>query len=169
MWFEATEVNEHHLFCAEYCGTYHSGMIGKVHVLRKEDYDRWLDRHAEGSPALEGRKLFLKLQCVACHHDGTGARAPSLAGLYDQTVVLRDGQRVRATDGYLRESILRPRAQVVAGWEPIMPSYQGRLADEKAGLGEAEAVNLLIAYIRSLHDGRMPVRTDEFPPPADDK
>jgi cytochrome c oxidase subunit 2 len=168
-WFEATRVGDYHLFCAEYCGTYHSGMIGKVHVLRKEDYDVWLDRRAEGAPALEGRKLFLKLQCVACHSGD--ARAPNLEGLFGRTVVLEDGRRVTADAAYIRESILRPRAKVVAGWKPIMPSYDGRLVDEsdrKKEIGQEEQIIRLIAFIRSLGPGQTPVRTDEFPPPEDD-
>jgi cytochrome c oxidase subunit 2 len=169
-WFEATKVGRFHLFCAEYCGTYHSGMIGTVHVLEQEGYDAWLDRRAEGSPALEGRKLFLKLQCVACHSADAEARGPNLEGLYGRRVPLRDEPSVLATDAYLRESILRPRARIVAGFEPIMPSYQGRLADQEDGVGQEEAMIRLIAYLKSLGPGQTPLRTDAFPPPeANDK
>lgn len=164
-WFEATRTGQYHLFCAEYCGTYHSGMVGTVHVMEKDEYEAWLDRHAEGSPAVEGRKVFLKLQCLACHSGDAQARAPSLEALYGRTVVLQNGQQVTATEAYIRESILRPRAKVVAGWQPIMPSYQGLLADPGEQIGEEEALIGLIAYIKSLQPGQTPVRTDEFPPP----
>ncbi|HXG11831.1 MAG TPA: cytochrome c oxidase subunit II [Gemmataceae bacterium] len=164
-WFEATKTGRFHLFCAEYCGTYHSGMIGSVHVLEEEEYHAWLDRRAEGSPALEGRKLFLKLQCVSCHTGDAQGRAPSLEGLFGRTVVLQDGRRVTADASYIRRSILRPQADVVAGWQPIMPSYDRLLADEKEGLGQEEAIIRLIAYIRSLDRDQTPVRTEDFPPP----
>jgi cytochrome c oxidase subunit 2 len=167
-WFEATRTGQFHLFCAEYCGTHHSGMIGSVHILGQEEYDAWLDRRAEGSPALEGRKLFLKLQCLGCHSADAAARAPNLEGLYGRTVQLQDGQRVQADAAYLRESILRPRAKVVAGWQPIMPVFDGLLVDEKdreAGVGQEEQLLRLIAYLKSLGPGQTPVRTDEFPPP----
>ena len=165
LWFEATKTGRFHLFCAEYCGTYHSGMVGSVVVLEQEEYDAWLARRAEGSPALEGRKLFLKLQCLTCHSADAQARGPSLEGLYGRTVPLRDGRQVVANAAYLRESILRPQAKIVAGFEPTMPSYQGLLADEKEGLGQEEALLRLIAYLRSLGPGETPVRTEAFPPP----
>src|SRR5262249_42653836 len=103
-WFQATKIDDYHLFCSQYCGTMHSGMVGTIHVLSEEDYKTWLDQHAEGSLALKGRKLFLKLQCVSCHSGDAKARAPNLEGLYGQTVYLQNGPPVLADDAYLRES-----------------------------------------------------------------
>lgn len=165
-WFEATKTGRFHLFCAEYCGTNHSGMIGTVVVMEKVEYQKWLDERAEGAPALEGRKLFLKLQCVACHSTESTARGPSLENMTERDVVLRDGTRQRPDAAYLRESILRPQARIVAGWEPTMPSYNGLLADPEAGVGQEEALVQLIAYLRSLRRGETPVRVEDFPPPV---
>ena len=165
-WFQPTKTGRFHLFCAEYCGTQHAGMVGTVVVMEREEYQAWLDGRAEGSPALEGRKLFLKLECASCHAGGPDAKGPVLEGLYGRIAPLQDGRRVTADAAYLRRSILRPKADVVAGWEPIMPSYDGRLADAKEDLGQEEALIRLIAYIKALGPGQTPVRTDEFPPPA---
>jgi cytochrome c oxidase subunit 2 len=166
-WFQPTRTGEFHLFCAEYCGTHHSGMVGTVVVMEQQAFQDWLDFQAEGAPALEGRKLFKRFQCAACHTGDAKARGPNLAGVYGRTVLLRDGQRVAADAAYLRESILRPKAKVVAGWEPIMPSYAEQLADSAAGVGEEEAIVQLIAYLQSLTDADdMQIdRVEDFPPP----
>ena len=132
-------------------------MVGSVVVMEREEYADWLDSHAEGSLALQGRKLFLKLQCITCHSANSQARAPVLEDLYGRTVNLRNGRTVVADDGYLRESILYPEAKVVQGWESIMPTFKGQVNEE-------ELIQLL-AYIKSLKPGRTPVRTEDFPPP----
>jgi cytochrome c oxidase subunit 2 len=157
-WFHPTKVGEFHLFCSQYCGTGHSLMIGKVIVMERDEYRKWLDEKAEGSLALEGRKLFLKLQCLTCHSADSQSRAPVLEGLYGRIVHLRDGRTVKADDGYLRESILYPEVKVVQGWEPIMPTFKGQVNEEE--------IIQLINYIRSLERGRTPDRTEEFPAPV---
>jgi cytochrome c oxidase subunit 2 len=156
-WFQPTQTGRFHLFCSQYCGTSHSNMVGTVVVMERDEYRTWLDSHAEGSLALQGRKLFLKLQCVTCHSANSRARAPVLEGLHNQLVNLRNGRTVLADDGYLRESILYPEAKVVQGWEPIMPTFKGQVNEE-------ELIQLL-AYIKSLRAGQTPVRTEDFPPP----
>lgn len=158
-WFHPTKVGEYHLFCSQYCGTSHSQMVGKVVVMERDAYCEWLDRYAEGSLALEGRKLFLKLQCITCHSADAEARAPVLEGLYGKTVPLRNGRTVLADDGYLRESILYPEAKVVQGWEPLMPTFKGQVDEE-------DLIKLL-SYIKSLRPGQTPVRNEEFMPPLD--
>ncbi len=157
-WFEATRTGTYHLFCAEYCGTGHSSMVGSVVVMEPEAYESWLNSHAEGSLALEGRKLFLQYQCVACHSANARARAPVLERIYGQPVPLQDGRAVRADETYLRESILRPRAKVVAGFEPIMPSYEGQINEEQ--------MIRLIAFLKALGPGQTPPRVEESEPPA---
>ncbi|MFN3485225.1 MAG: cytochrome c oxidase subunit II [Planctomycetota bacterium] len=142
VWFEATRTGEYRLFCAEYCGTLHSSMVGRVAVMEPRDYERWLERGAEGSPASAGRRLFLSLGCGVCHTGGPGARAPQLEGLWGRTVRLRDGRSVVADAAYIRESILDPAVQVAEGFEPIMPSFRGRLNEEE--------MIQLIEYLRSL-------------------
>ena len=110
-WFTPTEVGTYHFFCSQYCGTSHAGMRGEVHVMDPADYQEWLNLKAEGSLALEGRKLFLKLQCITCHVAGPRARAPILENLYGATVPLRGGGSALADDNYIRESILNPAGQ----------------------------------------------------------
>jgi cytochrome c oxidase subunit 2 len=158
VWFTATKPGTYRLFCSQYCGTNHAGMIGKVVALPPDEYQRWLDSRAEGSLALEGRKTFLKYRCVSCHSADEGARAPVLEGLFGKKVRLRDGRTVVADEAYLRESMLQPSKKVVAGYEDIMPSFQGQLDEED--------VIQLIAWIQSLRPGETPRRNEEFPPPG---
>jgi cytochrome c oxidase subunit 2 len=143
LWFEATKTGEYHLFCAEYCGTQHSGMIGRVVVMEPLDYQNWL---AGGPPAesLEaaGERLFSQMQCNTCHFSGPGARGPVLEGVFGAPVRLADGRTVTADENYVRESILNPAAKVVAGYRPVMPTYAGQLSEEQ--------VLQLVAYIKSL-------------------
>lgn len=144
-WFEATEVGEYHLFCAEYCGTQHSGMIGTVTVMEPEDYERWLAGAPLGeTPAAAGAKLFSALRCDTCHHDGSDARGPQLAGLFGADVPLGDGSVAVADAAYIRRSILEPSADIVAGYArpSIMPTYAGQVSEEQ--------LFQLVAYVRSL-------------------
>src|SRR5436309_777027 len=126
IWFEATKVGEYHLFCAEYCGTQHSGMIGTVYVMEPADYQAWLTGGGSissgGSMAERGAQLFTQLACVTCHlADGSG-RGPSLVGLFGSTVTLDNGTKVVADESYVRESILASQAKTVKGYEHIMPT-----------------------------------------------
>ena len=171
-WYHPTKTGTFHLFCDQYCGEGHSRMVGKVHVLDREQYEQWLlgktagDGPLDGSLAWEGRKHFLRLQCSGCHNVGPEQRAPVLEGLYRQRVPLRGGGSVVADEGYIRESILNPNAKVVEGWNypSIMPTYKGRLAHGE--LSEEEVLIRLIAFIKTLGPGQTPVRTEEFPPPV---
>lgn len=142
-WFEATRTGGFHLFCAEYCGTNHSRMIGSVVVLEPADYEAWLGGgQANESPAAAGKRLFEELRCAACHLPETGpVRGPPLQGVFGREVTLKGGQTVTADENYLRESILRPGAKVVKGYEPIMPSFDGQVDEEQ--------LIQLIAYIKS--------------------
>jgi cytochrome c oxidase subunit 2 len=142
-WFEATRPGEYHLFCAEYCGTVHAGMGGRVVVLPPAQYQQWLSGGRDAEPmARVGQRLFQDLGCEACHRDGSESRGPSLRGVFGTPVQLQNGEVVRADETYIRESILNPRAKVVAGYPPIMPAFQGQISEE--GLLQ------LIAYIKSL-------------------
>lgn len=143
-WFEATEPGEYHLFCAEYCGTSHAGMIGRVVVMEPARYEQWLSGPAEELPGMAGERLFQQLGCVTCHR-GSGGQGPSLVGLFGKPVQLKSGETVVADENYLRESILNPRAKVVAGYPPIMPTFQGQVTEEE--------LLQLIAYIKSLEGG----------------
>jgi cytochrome c oxidase subunit 2 len=141
VWFEATEVGEYHLFCTEYCGTRHSGMIGKVVVMEPNAYQAWLSG-GDGQPlAVRGQQLFQQLACVTCHLDDNTGRGPSLAGLFGTTVELEGGGNAAVDDSYLRESILRPQTKIVAGYQPLMPTFQGQVNEE--------GVMSLIEFIKS--------------------
>lgn len=143
LWFEPSQVGEYHLFCAEYCGTKHSGMVGKVVVMTLADYGRWLSGDVSpGGVVSAGLKLFQSLGCANCHHEGPDARCPNLARLLGSTVRLQDGREVVADESYIRESIVDPGAKLVAGYQPIMPSFRGRVTEEE--------LLRLVAYVKSL-------------------
>jgi cytochrome c oxidase subunit 2 len=142
-WFHATKAGTYHLFCAEYCGTMHSGMIGDVVVMEPAQYEQWLGGGAAtGSLANTGQGLFGSLGCSTCHRFDTQGRGPNLTGIFSKPVLLEDGRTVTADENYIRESILSPSAKVVSGFKPIMPTFQGIVSEEQ--------VNALVAYIKSL-------------------
>ncbi len=143
-WFEATKPGKYHLFCSEYCGTKHSGMIGWVYAMNPLDYQRWLTQGApEGSLASQGEKYFHQFGCANCHHfDGQG-RCPDLRNLYGHAVQIANGGVVKADETYIRESILDPNAQIVYGFQPnVMPNYTGQVNEEQ--------VLALISYVKAL-------------------
>lgn len=143
-WFEATRTGQFHLFCAEYCGTNHSRMIGTVVVMEPADFEAWLSgEHGNESPAESGRRLFEELRCGSCHMPQTGpVRCPPLFNVFSRKVVLQDERVVTADEDYLRESILRPNAKIVKGYQPLMPSFDGQLNEQQ--------IIQLIAYLKSL-------------------
>lgn len=142
-WFQPTKEGVFHLFCAEYCGSQHSRMTGRIVVLSKDAYGSWLAAQPQGDDlAKEGEAIFRARGCSGCHAEASKVHAPNLRGLYGRAVQLADGRTVTADEGYLRDSILMPKRDVAAGYEPIMPSYAGVLSD-----GEIISIT---AYIRSL-------------------
>jgi cytochrome c oxidase subunit II len=149
VWFEATKAGEYHLFCAEYCGTLHSGMIGRIVAMEPAAFEAWLAGQQPGEAnvpvAVAGENVFRAQACGTCHRaDGSG-QGPSLAGVFGKTVTLQGGDTIRVDEGYIRESILNPQAKIVEGYQPVMPTYQGLLSEED--------VMRLIAYVKSLHTG----------------
>ena len=142
MWFQATKTGRFHIFCAEYCGTNHSAMIGWVEVMDPTAYQRWLAGGAEGSMASQGEGLFQKYACNTCHTNDATARGPVLTSLFGKPVTLNDGRVVIADENYIRESILNPQAKIVQGFGPIMPTFQGQVNEED--------LLKLLAYVRSL-------------------
>jgi cytochrome c oxidase subunit 2 len=142
-WFQATTPGRYHLFCAEYCGTKHSTMIGAIVVMEPAQYQAWLAGGTQGrSLASAGETLFRDMACITCHRGDSGARGPDLAGLAGGAVVLASGATVTADETYIRESIVAPSAKVVAGYQPIMPTFQGLLSEEQ--------LLQLVAYIQTL-------------------
>jgi cytochrome c oxidase subunit 2 len=144
IWFTATKPGRYHIFCAEYCGTEHSGMIGWVNVMTPAAFENWLaGGGAEGSMASQGEKLFQQLGCSTCHLLDEQGRCPILRGVYGSQVLLDDGKTVVADDAYIRESILNPNAKIVSGFhKDVMPTFQGQVTEEN--------LLQLIEYIKSL-------------------
>ena len=166
VWFQATQTGTFHLFCSQYCGTNHSQMVGEVVVMEPQDYNNWLQLHSEGSPGMEGQKIFRKYRCISCHSLNS-KRAPVLSGVYGKPVVLSDGRTLIADDDYIRRSILEPGADIVTGYENIMPTFKGQIS--------AEEINNVIAWMRAMNTGTgpgvppdatlIPNRVEKFPPP----
>ena len=143
VWFQATSPGLYHLFCTQYCGTLHSGMIGEITVQKPEDYERWLKQSTSGmSMAQNGERLFASLGCSACHSGNAAARGPNLYGIYGSHITMADGSQVVANDAYLRETILNPSQHVPAGFAPIMPTYQGQVSED--------GLLSLIEYIKNM-------------------
>lgn len=154
-WFEATKPGSYHLFCAEYCGTSHSGMAGRVIVMSPAEYEAWLEgRKAAAIPAgaaggvsglsmqAQGEALLKKYRCVTCHGPGSLIKAPSFDGLYGRAVELADGRTIEANDAYIRESILKPQSKIGKGFGPEMPTFDGQVTEED--------ILSIIQYFKSL-------------------
>lgn len=164
LWFEATKTGRFHMFCAEYCGTQHSGMIGRLVVLEPAQFAAWLSGTRDGGPgtalastgprasrpqprpegsvADRGHRLFQQLGCATCHLQDRQGIGPLLSGIFGGQVRLRDGSTVLADESYIRESILQPQAKITAGFQTLMPSFQGRVNEEE--------LLQLLAYIKSI-------------------
>lgn len=160
--FTPTKTGEFDLFCAEYCGTSHSGMVGKVDVLEPEDFQKWLDgtfkiaKHVVGSVggeaaaaaapislAEQGAVLYKTKTCNTCHTiNGGSLIGPSFKGIWGKQEELMDGTRVTVDENYVRESLMDPMKKIVKGFSPSMPTFRGMLSDEE--------VNALIAYLKTL-------------------
>jgi cytochrome c oxidase subunit II len=143
VWFRATQPGTYHLFCTQYCGTLHSAMVGDIVAMSPDDYEKWIASSTSGqSLAQNGERLFASLGCNTCHSGTSGGRGPSLAGVYRSKVTLEGGRTVTADDEFLRGSILNPTTHQMAGYAPIMPTYQGQVSEE--GLID------LVEYIKGL-------------------
>jgi cytochrome c oxidase subunit 2 len=144
VWFEATATGTYHLFCTQYCGTDHSAMIGEIVAMTPDDYQAWAAGSTSGaSLAQNGERLFASLGCNSCHSGEATARGPNLAQVYGSRLQLADGSYVTANDAFLRETILNPSTRAMAGYAPIMPTYQGQVSEE--GLID------LVEYIKNLN------------------
>jgi cytochrome c oxidase subunit II len=154
-WFRAITPGRYHLFCAEYCGTQHSGMIGEVVVMDPADYERWAASGVDGSLASAGEKSFQHYGCSMCHRTDAPGRAPNLMGAFGKPVLLDDGRTVDVDESYVRESILNPGVKIVSGYKNIMPTFEGQVSEEDV-IG-------LVAYIKALGNG-----TANLPIPVSD-
>jgi cytochrome c oxidase subunit II len=141
-WFHATKPGTYHLFCTQYCGTQHSGMIGDIVVMEPAQYEAWMNGGTTGPLSATGEKIFSELGCVTCHRSDSTGRGPNLQGVFGHPVQLEDGRTVTADENYIRECILSPGDRRVKGFQPIMPTFQGLVSEEQ--------VNALVAYVKSL-------------------
>ena len=133
--------------------------VEDVAIHDPAEYAAWLSGESgDVNPVSAGEKLFTQLACVTCHFaNGTG-RAPSLNGVYSAKVLLADGTIVVADEAYIRESILQPKAKIVAGYQPVMPTFQGLVTEEQ--------ILNLTAYIKSLQSQPVPAKGAGIAPAA---
>ncbi len=149
LWFRATKPGRYHFFCSQYCGTNHAVMGGWVTVMEPAEYAAWLSGSSgEANPASAGEKLFAQFACNTCHQSSGQGRGPSLVGMYGSAVKLTDGTTITTDDAYIRESILNSKAKIVAGYQPLMPAFQGLMTEEQ--------ILNLTAYIKSLKAQQAP-------------
>jgi cytochrome c oxidase subunit 2 len=161
-WFQADQPGRHQVFCAEYCGLSHSGMLAELVVMPPAEFDDWLagQRRGEaraqdaasaageapmpGSSIMEqGRTVAVQQGCVKCHSvDGSRHIGPTFLDLYQRRERLSTGEVVSADEAYLTRSMMDPAAQVVAGYQNVMPSFQGKLSPPE--------VAAVVEYIKSL-------------------
>jgi len=157
-WFQATDTGSYNLFCAEYCGEKHSSMIGKVKVVTQPEYEEWLQT-AQGpsggqSPAEYGEQLYHSKACVTCHSiNGTPGTGPSFLNKFGSMETLEGGEKVLIDENYVRESILKPRAKVVKGFQPVMPTFQGLLNDKQ--------IDAIVAFLKSIGKNPPPEQSQE--------
>src|ERR1017187_4720580 len=142
LWFKATKPGRYHLFCAEYCGTQHSGMGGDIVVMEPQDYAQWMAGGHSAALKDTGKQSSTSLVCAPCHRCDVKGPGPTLQAMYNNPVLVEDGRSVIADENYVRESILNPTAKIVNGFKPVMPTFQGIVSDEQ--------LNALVAYVKSL-------------------
>lgn len=146
-WFEATHVGNYNLFCTEFCGDGHSTMIGKVKVVSEREYAAWLETGSGGGEGMSleeyGQKLYVSKACNTCHSiENKTLVGPAFNGLFGKTRVFTKGDKLTADENYIRQSVLEPQAHIVAGFEPVMPTYQGLLGDRE--------IDAIIAFLKTL-------------------
>jgi cytochrome c oxidase subunit 2 len=143
IWFQATKLGTFHFFCAQYCGTQHSGMIGWVYVMTPTDYALWLAGGAKGeSMAQTGERLFSQYGCDSCHKPDNTGKGPSLLGVFGKPQPLKDGRTLTVDEGFIRQAITNPNSMPLANYAPVMPTFQGQLNEEQ--------ILDLMAYVKSL-------------------
>jgi cytochrome c oxidase subunit 2 len=149
LWFTAIETGDYDILCTEYCGTNHWNMLSKLVVHERAEFDSWLEEASDFlskmPPAEAGELLYNMRGCKQCHSvDGTPGIGPSFLGKFGSEEKLLTGETVVVEENYIRESIVDPQARIVAGFDPVMPTYQGRLKDEE--------ITAIIEYMKTLSE-----------------
>lgn len=143
IWFQATQTGKFHLFCAQYCGMEHAGMIGWVYVMTPADYAEWLAGGAKGESMTQtGARLFIQYGCDTCHKPDNTGKGPSLDGVFGQPQKLKDGRTLTVDETFIRQAITNPNSMPLAEFAPVMPTFQGQLNEEQ--------ILDLMAYVKSL-------------------
>ncbi|HMN67256.1 MAG TPA: cytochrome c oxidase subunit II [Bdellovibrionales bacterium] len=131
-WFNAKSEGSFNIFCAEYCGDRHSGMLAKVHVVPREKYEDWLanDPYKGLAPADIGQKVYGS-RCIACHTLTDSKNVgPGFKNVFGRTSKLDGGGTAVVDENYIRESIMNPNAKIVAGYPTgVMPTFAGQLSE----------------------------------------
>ena len=161
-WFTAERPGRYEIFCAEYCGLGHSAMLGELVVMPAAEFDDWVAQQRRGlalavdaapvpgdgvrpgsSLTEEGRRIAAEQGCLKCHTlDGTRHIGPTWADLYGKTERLQGGKTVVADEGYLTKSMMDPSADIVAGYQNVMPTFQGKLSPPE--------IAAIVEFIKSL-------------------
>ncbi len=154
LWFNADRPGTYRILCSEFCGTDHSNMDGLLTIMTPADYANWLQQAGSSiSLASAGKALFSNYGCNGCHGVGSTVRAPSLAGLWGSDVPLEGGGVIRADDTYIRDKILNPDHNLIAGYKQVMPAFKGVIPEDE--------VERLLAYIKTIQPGTKQVQTAE--------
>ncbi len=129
--FTADRPGTYRILCSEFCGTEHSSMVGLLTVMTPGNYADWLAKSGSSEGlAAAGKRLFSSYGCSGCHQGEGTVRAPSLAGLYGKPVPLEAGGAVVADASYLRDKILNPNNNKIAGYKQVMPSFNGVIPED---------------------------------------
>jgi cytochrome c oxidase subunit 2 len=106
-------------------------MDGTLTIMRPADYQKWLTRSSSSTTLVAGGEaLFQSYGCSGCHRAGSTAKAPSLVGLLGKPVPLEAGGTILADESYIRDKILNPNTNKIAGYKQIMPAYAGKIAED---------------------------------------
>lgn len=143
--FSSEKLGDFQVFCAEYCGTTHSGMLAKLKVVTMPEYEKWIQESESGMTlAQKGQKYMSDKGCIACHStDGSSKVGPTWKGVFGLARAFDDGSSATVDENYLRESILNPNVKTVKGFSKgVMPTFQGQLSEDQ--------LNALIEFIKSL-------------------
>lgn len=152
---------EYKVRCAEICGLNHSGMLANVRIVSHAEFEAWVQEKQSGpdplsmTPEERGLLWFNQFGCGGCHSiDGSDLVGPTWLGLYEREELLEDGSTIIANDDYIRDSVLNPGDQIVAGFANVMlQTYGEQFAEEEAKFdGQIDIIADFIAFIKTLEE-----------------